>query len=368
MILWYVANSRFPTEKAHGVQIAKACEAFTKAGQKVTLLVPARKTSILVSAFEYYGIRIPFPVRKLFAIDLVAFGKLGFWIESFSFAAATFIHLRQHLQNGIYSRDELVLFFLYLGGARNIFWESHDGTWNFFSRFIAARSKGIVVVSHGLKDFYTKKGIPTEKIHDVPNGITFADFEQVESKQEARARLNLPQDVKLVLYIGALDGWKGTDTLFEASKLLPDTIQVAIIGGEKNRIACLKMQYPHVLFLGQQPYRELPNNQAAADVLVVPNTGKNDVSLRFTSPLKLIAHMASNRPIVASDLPSIRELVGDATAILVTPDSPEALVQGILQALGSRGQEVTMSAKERVEALDWNRRAQGIVRFITSRI
>jgi glycosyltransferase involved in cell wall biosynthesis len=100
-------------------------------------------------------------------------------------------------------------------------------------------------------------------------------------------------------------------------------------------------------------------------VLVVPNTGKDPVSVRFTSPLKLIAHMASGRPIVTSDLPSIRELVSDAEALLVEPDNPMALAEGILRALNSTvGTPLAEAAKARVEELDWSARAEGIFEFV----
>ncbi|MBY0293963.1 glycosyltransferase family 4 protein, partial [Patescibacteria group bacterium] len=163
-------------------------------------------------------------------------------------------------------------------------------------------------------------------------------------------------------YIGRLDGWKGTDTLLKASTKLPNDIRVAVIGGEPQQVERLRTSYPNVIFLGYRPYAELAHNQAAADVLVVPNTAKNDVSVRFTSPLKLIAHMASHRPIVASDLPSIRELVDDTSAVLVTPDSAEALAEGIQKALVQP--EIAEKAYLRASELDWSARAQRILGFI----
>ena len=365
MKIAYVANIRFPTEKAHGIQIAKACEALVKAGEDVTLLVPNRRTHITQPALAYYGIKTSYVIRKLFTLDIVHLGKLGFWIQSISFALSTRKYLGSHRADIVYGRDELVLSLLYLFGMRSIVWESHDGTWNIASRYIAKHTKGIVVVTQGLKEFYIEKGIPAEKICAVPNGINLADFAQPESKEVARTRLGLPQDKKIALYIGRLDGWKGTDTLLEASKLLPADIVVALIGGEKEQIKTLQKKYSNVLFLGYRPYSELANNQAAADVLVVPNTAKNDISLRFTSPLKLIAHMASHRPVVASDLPSIRELVDDTSAVLVVPDNAGALAEGIQKAL--QNQRIAENAYARVLKLDWSERAGRILSFTKGR-
>jgi len=114
--------------------------------------------------------------------------------------------------------------------------------------------------------------------------------------------------------------------------------------------------------LGFRPYTELANNQAAADVLVVPNTGKDPISARFTSPLKLIAHMASVRPIVASDLPSIREIVGDDAALLVSADDSQALAGGIRKVLAddSLGSKLAERALERVGHYTWDSRAESM--------
>ncbi len=362
MKIAYVANIRFPTEKAHGVQIAKVCEALTKAGEDVTLIIPSRRTDITIPALAYYGVKTSFIVRTLFCFDWVGFGKIGFWIESISFALAAVRYLKANPQTIVYGRDELVLSILQMFDIQNIFWESHDGTWNSASRTMAKQAQGIVVVSQGLKNFYIQKGIETQRICTVPNGISLADFSHPESKEISRERLGLPLDKKITLYIGRLDGWKGVGTLLEASTMLPEDFAVACIGGEQKQIQTLQKKYPKVLFLGYRPYSELPNNQAAADVLVVPNTAKDKVSARFTSPLKLIAHMASHRSIVASDLPSIRELVDNTSAVLVAPDSPEALAQGIQQAL--QNPQLAEQAYARVSTLDWQIRGKKIVDFV----
>lgn len=365
MKIAYVANIRFPTEKAHGAAIAKACEALVKAGEEVTLLVPARRNHLTIPALQYYGIKASFIIRRLSCIDTVSLGKLGFWLQSLTFASSILAHLRSSSYDVVYGRDELVLAVLALCGVKNIYWESHDGTWNIASRYVARKARGIVVVSNGLKEFYIDRGVPAEKLFATPNGIDLAEFAHQETRQASRARLGLPQDKKIALYIGRLDGWKGTDTLLEASKLLPGDMLVSLIGGEPQQIEKLKHHYPNVIFLGYRPYSELSGNQAAADVLVVPNTAKDEVSVRFTSPLKLIAHMASHRPIVASDLPSIRELADETSAVLVKPDSPEALAKGIQLALAQP--QLADQALARVTQLDWSARAQRITAFITSR-
>ena len=255
---------------------------------------------------------------------------------------------------------------LSLLGFGNIVWESHDGAWNRCARLVAHRSRALVVVSHGLQEFYIEKGIASDKIVVIPNAIDAAAFSHPQDKKTSRDRLGLPQDTKLALYIGRLDGWKGTDTLLEASGYLGPDTRIAVIGGDQDHIEKLRGQYPHVLFLGYRQYSELPDNQAAADVLVVPNTGKSDISVRFTSPLKLIAHLAAMRPIVASDLPSIREITGDDAALLVPADDARALAGGIQKVLAdpSLGGRLAKRAHEKVARYTWSARAEAISRIL----
>ena len=145
-------------------------------------------------------------------------------------------------------------------------------------------------------------------------------------------------------------------------------MRIVAIGGEPHEVADLRARYPRVIFLGFRPYRELADNQSAADVLVVPNTGKDVISARFTSPLKLIAHMASGRPVVASDLPSIREITGDDAAVLVAPDDAEALAGGIRKIFDDPllGERLAKRAREKVERYTWKSRAAEITKLLAN--
>ena len=360
--LVYITNARMPTEKAHGLQIMKTCEALVRAGHELTLVIPRRRNSITADPFAYWNIPKSFPIRRLPTLDLIRFGRVGFLVQAFTFALAAALSLSRRGYEVIYGRDEVILCVLSLFGFRRIVWESHDGAWNFCARFVARRSRALVVVSGGLKEFYTGKGISSGKITVIPNAIDADAFSHPQDKRAARDRLGLPQDKKIALYIGRLDGWKGTDTLLEASGYLAPDTRVAVIGGDEDHIQKLRGRFPHVLFLGYRPYSELPDNQAAADVLVVPNTGKSEISVRFTSPLKLIAHLAAMRPVVASDLPSIREITGDDAALLVPADDARSLAAGIQKVLGdpALGERLAKRAHERMARYTWSARAEEI--------
>jgi glycosyltransferase involved in cell wall biosynthesis len=170
-----------------------------------------------------------------------------------------------------------------------------------------------------------------------------------------------------VAYAGHLYPWKGVDRAIEAIAALPDA-RGLIIGGHPGepdlarlRGLAERLQCAHrITFTGLLPPREARRRLQRADVVVLPNPAST-ISTRFTSPLKLFEYMASGRPIVASDLPSIREVLRDSeTAILVKAGDAQALTDGLRrirddEALGAR---LARRALEEVSRYTWDERAR----------
>lgn len=367
MTIHYVANIRIPTEKAHGAQIMKTCGALVRSGAKVELIVPTRHNPIQEDVFSYYGMTPSFPITRLPVVDTVGFGRIGFLLQTYFFAYRVERYCTQKRADVIYGRDERVLFYLSKKGLP-VVWESHTGAWSQPARQLAKSAKKIIVISNGLLSFYLERGIPKQLLSVAPDAIDSPSVTHVEKKNEARARLCIPLDVPVVAYIGRIEEGKGAFTFLNASRILPEQIVPVVIGGERADIEKLKPQYPKVLFLGSRPYRELMANQVAADVLVIPNSAQSHVSAIFTSPLKLFSAIASNVPIVASDVPSIREILDDTTAYLCTPDNPMALAEHITRAIEHKEESQKKAAAALVIARShtWDARAQRILKVLAT--
>lgn len=361
MRVLYLAFIRLPTEKAHGAQIMKTCEALAGTGLNVELVIPGRKTPIHENPFAYYGVKENFTLTSLGTFDWVNWGSLGFAFSELWFSERA--KWRKSFWNAdvIYSRDAFLLL-QYLFLDRKLVYEAHTAP-TFISTFVAKRVHRLVVISEGLRDAYQARGVHSDAIVVAHDGIDLEQFAHPQSKETARARLGLPLDKKVAMYIGRLDGWKGVDTLLEASAFLGDDVVLAIIGGEQEQVAKVSRRCPHVRFFGFRPYREIAEYMVAADALILPNTGKNEVSARFTSPLKLFAYMASGVPIVASDLPSIREVLNDEMAFFVSPDDAPALAKGIQDALEDveGGKVRAVHASAHVKGYSWKCRAERLV-------
>lgn len=364
MKLLYAAFVRLPTEKAHGAQIVRTCEALAKQRVGVELVVPGRTTDITQDVSVYYGAERNFSITPLWVPDFLRLGRIGFLLSALLFARRVVRHTNAQKPDVIYSRDRVVVLVLAYLTRTKLVWEIHGEESAGIVKRLAPRVR-IVAITAGIRDELVRQGAAPEHICVAPDGVDLIPFAHTESKAEARTRLGLSQEGKIVMYIGRLDGWKGTDTLLEASKLFSKEARLVIIGGEPPQVVALQKKYPHVMFLGYRPYREIASNQSAADMLVLPNTGRDITSARFTSPLKLFTYMASGKPIVASDLPSIREVLSEREAYLVEPDNAQALADGIVQVLTASGAPARAeAARAKVTDYTWDKRAERILACI----
>jgi glycosyltransferase involved in cell wall biosynthesis len=123
----------------------------------------------------------------------------------------------------------------------------------------------------------------------------------------------------------------------------------------------LKSKHTKAFFLPETKYTDLPNVLPAADVLILPNSGKGTESARNTSPLKLFAYMASGIPIVSSDVPAVREILSEDSAVFVKPDDPRVLADGIVATLSGAGAGKGEKAKALAIQYSWGSRAKRIL-------
>lgn len=363
MKLVYLSTARVPDEWAHVIQIMKMCEAFAGAGHDVTLVIPQRGRTSNEDPFAYAGVRPNFRIVKLPCIDVDpgSQGKMLFWVRTFSFLAVARIYLLYTTYDLLYTRELFAL-----GNLAKTVFELHSQTDAVRrARHSLARAKAVVCITRGLAEDVVAAGIPREKIVIAPDGVSLEDFAHPESTEAARARLSVPSDTPIALYIGILDAWKGVDTLYAAAALMSD-VRTIVIGAHDGAEKRLAVEHPHVTFIPFQPYRELANNQQIADVLILPNSGKEALSAKYTSPLKLFSYMASGKPIVASDLPSLREVLSETNAFFAKADDPASFAATVRYVLAhpEEARARASTARQDVIRYSWTARAEHILSAI----
>lgn len=365
MKLIYIVNVGLPGNWAHCIQVMKMCEAFAANGIEVEL-VTGLKRDTDENIFSYYNIKTKFKITKIPCLNLSAqgSGKLNFLIRSFSFLFFAKLYVLFKRYDVLYFRTPLAgLFF------KDFYLETHElpaqikkGHKRNFKK-----AKKIIVLTGFLKQELIKAGLEEKKIIVAPDAVNLKEFQIDLSKEKARRKLSWPLDKKIILYCGNLyfHDWKGVDILLESLKYL-DNIFCVLIGNGKSDLEKIENDYgaENLMILGHKPHHEIPLCLRAADILILPNKKDNLTSEFFTSPLKLFEYMASGRPIVASDLPSIREILNETNAVLVEPNDPEELAEGIKKIAKDDilAKNLAAQASKDVAQYSWEKRAERIIK------
>jgi len=373
------------------------CEAFQAQGAHVELIVPFRFQSAAMkqvkNIWQHYDVTTPFTLIHLPAPDFIPLERifppkiiLGlYYLQSVLFSLMALLFTLFRSKDVYYSRDWQTLLLLCLTRRIHrtpIFFEAHelhgDPTSNEWRsrlvRWVLRRLDGVIVITHTLKTLYREMGVPEQKLLVAFDGVDEKRFFTKHAQAETRASLNIPLDKKMICYTGHLFQWKGVYTLAESSAYLPEDCRIYIIGGMEPDIQQMRRfmtarSLNKVFLTGYVSYRTIGAYLAAADVLVLPNSGKARIAREYTSPLKLFEYMGAKKPIVASDLPSLREVLRHRhNAYLVQPDQPEALAEGIKAVLNDEilSQKITRQAYEDVQAYTWNIRAHRILQFFST--
>ena len=374
MKITFIANARIPTEKAHGYQIMKVCEELCHAGSQVRLIVPKRRNAISSDPFEYYGIKTRFSIERTSSFDALGLervlgARLSFILQKVAFLFAL-LRIKIGKDEVIYTRDPEIAW-LYARKGYRVVYNAHrfpENRTELFMKLIR-RVEKVVCNSKGTADEFIKRGFP--KVLALRNGVDPEEFSSVtESKPELRRKLFLPQG-RLALYTGHLYEWKGVDTIIEAARLLGDVSFVAVGGTkedvEKYQKLVESRGISNLRFIGHKEKAEIPAYLKSADVLLLPNVPSTKESRFYTSPIKMFEYMASGNPIVASDLPSLREVLNERNAILVPPGNAAALAEGISEALDPMlGRTLGEAAQKDVLEYSWAAHAKKLLDFIAS--
>ncbi|MBL0125043.1 MAG: glycosyltransferase [Betaproteobacteria bacterium] len=217
-------------------------------------------------------------------------------------------------------------------------------------------SKSITAVSEDLRGGMVTNGIPATRIATIPNGVNNSLF-FLRDKSEARIGLGLPRECKIIVYVGRLSEEKGISTLIDAAGELRrrrDDFLLCLVGDGplmgvlQSRVQTLEIE-SSVRFVGHQNHAAVANWLGACDVFCLP-------SLREGCPNVVIEALSSGRPVVASRVGGIPDMVGDATGILVKAQHVQGFTEALDTAL-TRNWDTKLIA-ESMEGATWRAAAE----------
>ena len=399
MRLLYVTHARIPTEKANGIQIVKMCEAFQQLGIEVELWVPTRKQVSVMKQVQdiwtHYDVEVPFQLHYVLAPDFLVFEsilprgllKILHYVQNVLFALSALFRTFRRQNSVYYTRSLPVLFVLTLTKSvhrKKIYFEAHElhgdpkcsdafrKIVSYFISWMLHHSDGLIVITKQLQTLYQQFGFQEQQILLAPDGIAQKRLHLSFDKAAARKKLGIGHTQKIICYTGHLFRWKGVYTLAESSNYLSNEFLVYIVGGMQADIEALQdfivdKNIKNLVLTGYIPYNQVVQYLQAADLFVLPNSAIAKISREYTSPLKLFEYMAARRPIVASDLPSLREILRHKeNAYLVAPDDPQALAESILYVMREHrlAEKMVATAYNEVQNYAWEKRAQKIQAFL----
>ena len=225
----------------------------------------------------------------------------------------------------------------------------------------------IVTPSHTTKNYLQNvRGVKT-KIKVIPNGVDTKIFTSRQAKSFQQNHVNL-------LYFGTLASWQGVHLAIEALALIHKDISatLSIIGlGRDRQIAKLyklarKLKVEHLVTI-QQPLSQLELVQKIhqSDIVLAPLTANDRNLVQGCCPLKILETMATGTPIIASDLPVVRELgICGQHFCLVKPGSAKAIKDGIMHLINHPELAISMgiNARRHVEAkYTWEQAGNSLV-------
>ncbi len=381
MTILAFADTRFPIERANGVQTMQTCHALAARGHAVTLMVRPDSARPARDPFVFYGLPAE---SRLTVVPVASTGP-----EPVRRATMLWAGVRRALHarpDVVFTRD-LGLAALLCRWSRPsrpaLVYESHG-----IAAVVAAEMPTLL----GRADLapaaskLTRLDRRDARVWNHAEGyvtLTRALADDLATRYGRRGRVDVIADGAVVretaepppdggpvvvAYAGHLYPWKGVDVFLEALARVPE-IRGLIVGGHPGERDLARVRQlidrlgltARVTITGLLPQPEVAPALASAHILVLPNT-PTAISDRYTSPLKLFEYLSLGRAIVASDLPSLREVLAPETAVLVRAGDPEAWAEQLraLAADPDRRRLLSDAARALAPQYSWDARAARI--------
>jgi glycosyltransferase involved in cell wall biosynthesis len=233
----------------------------------------------------------------------------------------------------------------------------------------------IIATSSGIKRDLVRMGVDEGKISVVSNGVNIDKFSIDFDRRGFRKNADISEKGPVIIYSGSWEKWKGLDVLIKAYARVSEKIadcKLILVGGSKEQIGRasklirdLNIDTQRIRMVSFLSQKEVVNYLKMADIGIIP-TRDTIVGRRYTSPLKLFEYMAAGLAIVASDLPSIREILGEEDAVFFEPGNEHDLADKVIELISNKSKRdrLQVSVRERVSEFSYEERCRKVLETI----
>lgn len=395
MKIYYITNLRLPNERGVSYGVVTMCQALAQTGNKIELVIPRCRpvAGIKNNIWDYHKIKKnSYSITHLFHLELPEtsileglFSHLRYGVMIWSFSIVAFIYLwrkqaeKIHLFNDI--RELLFILKIFSWAYRPlIVFELHMlpiGNYeNLLEKLSFDRIDLLLVTTIRFRDYYKNFNVDDKKILVFPNGVNINNFDYLTSKIKLRKQLGLPLNSFIVGYGGrfiTMGMEKGIPELISVvSKLRVKykNLLLVCVGGPQDYVEKYRKKSSEDIFVGDVPQNILYKYLRSFDICAMPFPWTEHYAYNM-SPLKMFEYMASKNPIIATDLPSIREILTEGqNALLAKPGDVDSLSLCIEKLLSNKklGEKISKMAFTQVsQKYTWEKRAKTEVNSITGR-
>ena len=372
MRIAYCSTLRLPSERAYGHQVARVCDAMAALGHEITVFSPFRKNPVAQDYWSYHGADRRVQLRTLGQFDPIDRwflpGPTGSLVLTARFGQLLRSAIRKEHVDLLYTRSPGLLRWLLRIGTPVVV-ELHRLPGRGQASFAAhcKRCRLIVCLTAAMCDELVSWGVPSQSILVEGDAVEEQWMQLRLDRQQERARWGVPGGMFVLGYAGSLETMglsKGVQQIIDALSLLRAEgrqVHGIVAGGPPPPPGALGKD---VTYVGQIAHADVPSVLSASDALVYCAPKSQDpYFLRDTSPLKLFEYMASGRPIIAADLPPVREILSQQTAMFYEAGNAASLAAAARQLMAhpQEAAERAQTALQTVGTHTWSLRMQRIL-------
>ena len=230
----------------------------------------------------------------------------------------------------------------------------------YIEKKILKNADRVIVINEKLKDFVVERGSDSERTQVEKAGVDFGRFNEEINGNEIREKYRIEKDDFVLFFVGWLYHFAGLKEIaIELAKIKDEkpNIKLLIVGDgdafdDLQRIRDEYQSDNQVILAGKQPYENIPEFIAAADICLLPAYPTEKI-MQDIVPIKLYEYMACGKPVIATRLPGVMKEFGDGHGVIYVDKPEDALKTAVELIENGRIEEEGRKARRFVEKYNW---------------